>query len=72
MTALRALYEPHAQALGDYLGIALPGWVPEPRAKDQWKTVETVRSQAASVFKGSESAISDQAVSIRLQSPDHL
>jgi hypothetical protein len=72
LTALRALYEPHAQALGDYLGIALPGWVPEPRAKDQWKTVETVRSQAASVFKGSESAISDQAVSIRLQSPDHL
>jgi hypothetical protein len=45
--ALRALYEPHAAALGDYLGLSLPGWVPEPRAKDQWKLVEAVRSQAA-------------------------
>src|ERR1039457_5320788 len=40
--ALRALYEPHAQALADYLAMPLPGWVPEPRAKDQWKTVEAV------------------------------
>ncbi|MGA1982629.1 MAG: potassium channel family protein [Acidobacteriaceae bacterium] len=69
--ALRALYEPHAQALGDYLGMSLPGWVPEPRAKDQWKTVEAVRSQAASVFKDKEILISDQAVAVRLQSEDH-
>ena len=42
--ALRALYEPHAQALADYLALSLPGWIPEPRAKDQWKAVEAVRS----------------------------
>src|ERR1039458_9182977 len=46
--ALRALYEPHAQALAYYLGMSLPTWIPEPLAKDQWKMVETVRLQAAS------------------------
>jgi hypothetical protein len=69
--ALRALYEPHAQALADYLGMTLPGWVPEPRAKDQWKTVEAVRSKAMSVFKDRDSVISDQAVAVRLRSDDH-
>ena len=69
--ALRALYEPHAQALADYLGMSLPGWIPEPRAKDQWKIVESVRSQAASVFTKKDMAISDQAVAVRLHSEEH-
>jgi hypothetical protein len=68
--ALRALYEPHAQALADYLGMSLPGWIPEPRAKDQWKIVEGVRSQAAaSILK--ETVVSDQSVAIRLSSEEH-
>ena len=67
--ALRALYEPHAQALADYLGMSLPGWIPEPRAKDQWKIVEAVRSKAASILK--ETAVSDQAVAVRLSSEEH-
>ena len=67
--ALRALYEPHAAALADYLGMPLPGWVPEPRAKDQWKTVEAVRSQAAAIFE--ESAVSDQATARHLYTEDH-
>ena len=66
--ALRALYEPHAHALADYLGLSLPRWVPEPRAKDQWKTVEAVRSQAASVLK--DSVVSDQSEAIRLHSEE--
>jgi len=70
--ALRALYEPHAQALGDYLALTLPGWIPEPRAKDQWKMVEAVRSQAASVLKSTDSLISDQALAVRLKSDDHF
>jgi hypothetical protein len=70
--ALRALYESHAQALADYLAMPLAGWVPEPRSKDQWKMVEAVRSQAATVFKGEDSVISDQAVAVRLQAEDHL
>jgi hypothetical protein len=67
--ALRALYEPHAAALADYLGMTLPGWIPLPRARDQWKTVEAVRSQAAAIFK--ESAVSDQADSLHLRARDH-
>jgi len=67
--ALRALYEPHAQALADYLGMSLPGWIPEPRAKDQWKIVEAVRSKAASILK--QTVVSDQAVAVRLSSEEH-
>jgi hypothetical protein len=70
--ALRALYEPHAQALADYLAISLPGWIPEPRAKDQWKMVEAVRSQAASVLKSTDPIISDRAIAVRLKADDHF
>jgi hypothetical protein len=42
---LRELYEPHACALSAYLGIDLPSWVPDPKAKDSWQTV--ARSQTA-------------------------
>ena len=69
--ALRALYEPQAQALADYLGMSLPGWIPEPRAKDQWKTVEAVRSQAASIFKNKETVISPQAEALHLHADEH-
>lgn len=69
--ALRALYEPHAKALADYLGMSLPGWVPEPRAKDQWKTVEAVRSQAASVFNKKEMAVSENAAALNLNPEEH-
>jgi len=62
--ALRALYEPQAQALADYLALTLPAWIPEPFSKDQWKTVEAVRSQAASILQGS--VVSDQAEAVRL------
>jgi hypothetical protein len=68
--ALRALYESHAQALADYLGMSLPGWVPLPLAKDQWKTVEAVRSQAAAVFDSKDILISEQSLAARLQSTD--
>jgi hypothetical protein len=71
LTALRALYEGHAQALADYLGMTLPRWVPEPLAKDQWKMVEAVRSQAASVFKASDIVVSDQSAAFRLEAEEH-
>ena len=50
--------------LAEYLGLSLPRWVPEPSARDQWKTVEAVRSQAVSVLKNT--VVSDQAEAIRL------
>jgi hypothetical protein len=67
--ALRALYEPHAQALADYLGMTLPGWIPEPLAKDQWKTVENVRRQADSVFSEKDIVVSDRAEALHAE--DH-
>ncbi len=49
----------------------LPGWIPEPRAKDQWKMVETVRSRAASVFNKKDLAISEHAEAVRLHADEH-
>jgi hypothetical protein len=69
LTALRALYEPHAAAIAEYLGMTLPNWVPEPLAKDQWKTVETVRSQAVAVLK--DSVVSDRSTALQSHRDDH-
>lgn len=69
LKALRGLYEPHAAAIGQYLGMTLPHWVPEPLAKDQWKTVETVRSQAVAVLR--DSVVSDRATALRPHADDH-
>jgi Ion channel len=62
--ALRALYEPHAAALGSYLELTLPAWVPDPQAKDQWKTVDKVRAEAATIL-GGRSLVSDRSNSKR-------
>jgi Ion channel len=51
LKAIRALYEPHASALANYLRLQLPGWVPavrdEKKRKDQWSTVAELRSPSA-------------------------
>ena len=68
--ALRALYEPSAQALADYIAMPLPEWYPKPHAKDQWKTVEAVRSQAvASLIE--KSVVSKHAVAVNLHRDEH-
>ena len=68
--ALRALYEPHAQAIANYLGMSLPAWIPEPRAKDQWKLVELVRSKAAAQLT-QNSPLNPEAIATRLHSEEH-
>ena len=68
--ALRALYEPHAQAIANYLGMSLPAWIPEPRAKDQWKLVELVRSKAVAQFT-QNSPLNPDAIATRLHSEEH-
>ena len=50
--------------------MTLPGWIPEPRAKDQWKLVEAVRSQADSVFHKKDIVISDHAEALHLHADD--
>jgi hypothetical protein len=50
LTTIRKLYEPHAQAMAEYLRLELPAWIPpaEQAAKsDGWKTVAKLRSPAA-------------------------
>jgi hypothetical protein len=69
--ALRGLYEPSAQALADYIAMKLPDWYPKPDAKDQWKTVESVRSQAVASLLP-DTVLSEHAVATRLDSEDHL
>jgi hypothetical protein len=51
LAAIRALYEPHACAMSDYLRLQLPLWAPPPidpaRKRDGWATVADLRSAAA-------------------------
>ncbi|MFZ0751812.1 MAG: potassium channel family protein, partial [Pyrinomonadaceae bacterium] len=35
---LREMYEPYIQVLSDHLLMPLPGWLPQPRAIDNWRT----------------------------------
>lgn len=35
---LREMYEPYIKVLSDYLLMPLPGWLPKPRAVDNWQT----------------------------------
>jgi hypothetical protein len=48
LTAIRLLYEPHAEALSHFLCMDLPLWVPRPRdpsrKPDQWTTVQNLRT----------------------------
>jgi hypothetical protein len=50
---IRALYEPYAQALAEYLHMPLPAWIPEPDAKDQWRIIAKLRGEAEAVLSGS-------------------
>ena len=38
LVELREMYEPYLQVLSDHLLMPLPGWLPQPRAIDNWQT----------------------------------
>jgi len=38
LAQVRGMYEPYVHALGSYLLMTLPPWVPPPDAKDNWQT----------------------------------
>jgi hypothetical protein len=44
---LRAMYEPYVQVLSRYLMMPLPGWLPKPRATDNWQTSAWENTPAA-------------------------
>ena len=46
LNTLRALYEPYAFALSEYLRIPLPVWVAPPKANDQWSILTRMRTDA--------------------------
>jgi hypothetical protein len=51
LNTIRALYEPHALALSDYLRMPLPVWVAPPKLNDQWSVLTKLRTDAASAMK---------------------
>jgi hypothetical protein len=69
LKAIRVLYEPHAIALSEFLRMPLPTWIPTPQAKDQWRTIEKLRSEAEAVLSGG--IVSEHASAARLHDKDH-
>ena len=47
LAELRAMYEPYTEVLSRYLLMPLPGWLPKPRASDNWQTSAFENSPAA-------------------------
>jgi hypothetical protein len=52
LNTIRALYEPHALALSDYLRMPLPVWVAPPKVNDQWSLLTKLRTDAELALKG--------------------
>jgi hypothetical protein len=69
LTAIRLLYEPHAQAMAAYLCMELPLWLPpvrDPSRKpDQWTTVSKLRTPQTANSEFSEH-VSKQSTSTHL------
>ncbi|MEI9977819.1 MAG: potassium channel family protein [Edaphobacter sp.] len=51
LNTIRALYEPHALALSDYLRMPLPVWVAAPKLNDQWSVLTKLRKDAEAALK---------------------
>lgn len=76
LTAIRTLYEPHAQALSDYLKMTLPLWVAEPRENDPWKRVAALRVGKITPETSEEllraiEHVSDLSTAAHLHDPEH-
>jgi hypothetical protein len=51
LNTIRALYEPHAYALSEYLRMPLPVWVEAPKQNDQWSILTKLRTDAETALK---------------------
>jgi hypothetical protein len=58
LNSIRALYEPHASALSEYLRMPLPVWVAPPKENDQWSVLTKLRMDAESALKSGGEAVS--------------
>ena len=70
LKAIRLLYEPHAQALAEYLRMPLPLWIPEVKKTDAWKTVAGLTVGAEAVLQ-SGGHISAQSTASHLHDEEH-
>lgn len=61
LRTIRALYEPHAFALADYLRMPLPVWVLPPKENDQWRVLTKLRTEAETSPLSGKSLVSDRA-----------
>ena len=80
LTAIRQLYEPHAQALADYLRMPLPLWIAEPKpdaVRSPWSRVHELRRGHTVPKLTEEEAlrtiqhISESALALDLHSEEH-
>ncbi len=69
LAAIRKMYEPHAEALSEYLRMPLPLWVAEPKQKDSWKSVAELR-MSAEVLR-SDLHVSDRSTALNLHDEEH-
>ena len=73
---LRAMYEPYVQVLSRYLMMPLPGWLPKPRATDNWQTSAWENAPAAQqpfrkcMLAESKSRLRSAAVPTTVQNPE--
>jgi hypothetical protein len=73
LTAIRTLYEPHAQVLAEYLKMPLPLWVAEPKKNDAWKKVADLRmgAGAAETLLNAIEHVSDRSTATHLHEEEH-
>ena len=71
LTKIRLLYEPHAQALSEYLRMPLPLWVPETRKNDSWKAVSDLRAGSEEDVLMSGGYLSELSTVKRLHDEEH-
>jgi hypothetical protein len=64
LRTIRALYEPHAFALADYLRMSLPVWVSTPKENDQWRMLTRMRAEAETALVGGVGNLTARAASL--------
>jgi hypothetical protein len=70
LTAIRLLYEPYGQALGEYLKMSLPLWIPEPKKTDPWKTVIGLSTAGEAALRSNEH-VSERSTANHLNDDEH-
>jgi hypothetical protein len=60
LAELRRMYEPYVNALGDYLLMNLPAWMPEAKPSNNWQTSAWERSSAGAGRTALEEAHKDE------------